>query len=443
MTETRPTDARGRAAFAHRDFRLYLGARVLATLGLQMQSVAVGWQIYDLTRDPLYLGWVGLAQFLPLVLLALVAGQVADRWQRRRIVLGSLLLFALGSAALALLAARREPGLAAIYLVLVALGTGRAFNGPANAALLAEIVPACDFPNAVAWSSSGWQLATVAGPALGGLCYGTFGPTKVYAAAAGLLLAAAALASALSARGSAASRARQAADAVPRAARAAAGSAAGGREPTGRAVLGGLGFIWRHKVILGSISLDLFAVLLGGAVALLPALARDVLHVGPWGLGLLRGAPALGAALMGLTLAYRPLERRAGRVMLMAVGVFGLGTIMLGASHSFLLSLGCLVVLGAADMISVIVRQNLVQLGTPDAMRGRVSAVNLVFIGASNELGEFESGVTAAWLGVRTAVVIGGIGTCAVVLLWALLFPRLRRVDRLSDAAEDPDSGAR
>jgi MFS family permease len=318
-------------------------------------------------------------------------------------------VFALGATALALLWAR--PTLAGIYTVLVAIGMARAFAGPASSALLPRTVPQRDFQNAVAWSSTIWQIATVLGPALGGALYAGVGAAWVYASAAGLFTLGAVMMARLSVRDV---REQEA-------------------SPIWQRLSRGLSFVWSEKVILGAITLDLFAVLLGGAVALLPAIARDVLHVGAWGLGILRGAPAAGAALMALALAYRPLARHSGWVMLVAVGVFGCATVVLGLSHSFMLSLAALLILGAADMISVYVRQTLVQLGTPDSMRGRVSAVNLVFIGASNELGEFESGVTAAWLGVMPAIVVGGVGTVAIVLLAVAVFPALRKVDRLTD----------
>ena len=399
-----------RAAFAHRDFRLYMLARFLAVVGVQVQSVAVGWQVYSLTRDPLHLGWVGLAQFLPLMAFALPSGHVADRFERRRILMFCLSVTALAALGLAG-ASRATPRLWLWYALLVVIGTARAFYGPAASALLPSLVPKSDFANAVAWSSTNWQVATICGPALGGAIYGTLGAVAAYATTALFVFGSVACLAALRAR--------------PLPAPAGASSLS--------TLLGGIRYVWREKTLLGAITLDLFAVLLGGAVALLPALAKDVLHVGPGGLGVLRGAPAVGAALMALGLAHRPLRRHAGPVMLASVGVFGLATVVLGLSRSFVLSLSALVVLGASDMISVFVRQNLVQLGTPDAMRGRVSAVNLVFIGASNELGELESGVTAAWLGVVPAVVAGGIGTVVVVGLSLLLFPALRQVDRLAD----------
>lgn len=404
-----------RAAFAHPDFRLYELGRFLTTVGLQMQSVAVGWQVYSLTKDPIHLGWVGLAQFLPLMLLSLVTGHVADRFERQRILVVCTLLFAAGTTALAWLSRNTQVELPLLYTVLVLLGVGRAFAGPAAAAILPSLVPEKDFTNAVVWNSIVWQGATVLGPAVGGFIYGAFGPVRLYLVTTVLLI--------LSAFCMARLRGR------PR---------IGELEPTTFATaIAGLTYVWKKRVMLGVISLDLFAVLLGGAVALLPAIAHDLLHVGPTGLGVLRGAPALGAASMALWLTRRPLVRRAGRVLLGSVAVFGVGTIVLGFSRVFLLSVAALFVLGAADMISIFVRKTLVQLGTPDSMRGRVSAVNLVFISASNELGEFESGVTAAWLGVVPAVIAGGVGTLIVVALWTWWFPRLRDIDRLDQVTPE------
>ena len=405
-----------RAAFAHRDFRFYQAARFATTVGGQMQSVAIGWQIYALTGDPIHLGWVGLAQFLPLILLALVTGHVADRFERRRIL---QLCFLGGSAVSCAISALAftQPNLPLFYFLIVLLGTVRAFFGPAASSILPKVVPREDFANAVAWNSTLWQIATVGGPAIGGVLYAALGPGWVYATTATLSLFSALSVSQLSVR-----------DARP-----------DSPAPSFSTLIAGLRYVWQVKVILGAVSLDLFAVLLGGAVALLPAIAKDILHVGPWGLGIMRGAPAAGAAVTALFLAYRPLRNRAGSVMLVSVALFGAATVVLGLSRSFALSLACLVALGASDMVSVFVRQNLVQLGTPDSMRGRVSAVHLVFIGASNELGEFESGLTAAWLGIAPAVIAGGIGTVVVVATYALLFPALRNVDRLDQIrAQEP-----
>lgn len=398
--------------WSRRPFRRYMVARLVVTVALQALGVAVGWQVYDLTRDPLHLGYVGLAQFLPMLLLALVGGQVADRHSRRRIVIRCFCAFALGAALLASLARLERPPLLALYSVLVLLGVGRAFYGPATGALVPNLVPIQELPSAIAWGSTVWQLATVLGPAIGGALYATVGAATTYTAVALLALGAAALTTRV-----------EVAETHPREVRSLA------------SVLAGVRYVRSDPVLLGAISLDLFAVLLGGAVALLPALARDVLVVGPAGLGALRAAPAAGAAVVALSLAVRPLRRRAGLVMLASVALYGLATVVLGLSRHFELSLAALAVLGAADMVSVFVRHTLIQLRTPDAMRGRVGAVSLVFISASNELGELESGLTAAWLGVERAIVAGGVGTLLVVLAFARLFPDLRTTDTLTPPA--------
>ncbi|HEY6459297.1 MAG TPA: MFS transporter [Polyangiaceae bacterium] len=401
-----------KAAFQHRRFRLYQGGRMLSVLGTQMQSVAIGWQIYAVTGRPLDLAWVGLAQFMPAVALSLVTGQVADRVDRRRILVACNAAMACLGFALFFLARGDETRIAPIYAVLVGIGVTRAFQGPAGQSLLPSLVPTEHFPNAVAWSSSIWQVATVLGPMLGGFGYAAIGASRVYAVAGCCSVGASLLVAAI--------------DALPRPA--ASGAARS-------SVLAGARYVASNPIVLGAISLDLFAVLLGGATALLPVYARDILRLGPWALGALRSAPAAGAAVTGVLLALRPIERRAGRKMLACVAVFGLATIVFGLSRSFVLSLLALVVAGASDMVSVVVRSALVQLATPDAMRGRVSAVNMVFIGASNELGEFESGVTAQWLGTVPSVVLGGIATIVVVAIWATSFPALRRVDRLHDVS--------
>jgi MFS family permease len=403
-----------RAAFQHRDFRLYQAARFLSVVGTQMQSVAVAWQVYAITHRPLDLGFVGLAQFVPAFGLSLAAGHLADRVDRKRIVLACYLAIAVCSLILLGVSRSAQPTVWPIYAVLVLFGVARAFSGPAGQALMPSLVPNAHFANAVAWSSSIWQVATIAGPALGGFLYGAKGATGVYASTAILCVAAAALLAFVHPR-------------------------PGAMEKKGTSwstLLAGVHFVLRERLILGSVSLDLFAVLLGGAVALLPVYASDVLHVGPMGLGLLRSAPAVGAAVMAVVMAYRPLRRRAGRTMLISVAIYGVATIVFGLSRSVVLSLVALVVLGAADMVSVVVRSTLVQLNTPHEMRGRVSAVNMMFVVASNELGEVESGLTAAWLGSVPAVVIGGIGSCIVVAYYALRFPELRRIDRL-DAPRD------
>jgi MFS family permease len=405
------------AAFGHRDFNLFQGARLLAVLGTQMQSVAIGWQIYSITGRAIDLAWVGLAQFLPAACLSLVTGQVADRLERRRILATcyassaalNLLLFALASGGTG-----RSVG--PIYAVIAGIGVTRAFQGPASQSLLPSLVPTEHFPNAVTWSSSSWQASMVLGPTLGGLAYAAFGgAANVYAIAAACLAGSSVLALAMRPP-------RQKPPPAP---------------VTGAdSILAGVRYVWRNEIVLGAISLDLFAVLLGGATALLPLYARDILVLGPWALGVLRSAPAAGAAVTGIALALRPIERRAGAKMLAGVAVFGLATIVFGLSRSFALSVVALAVVGAADMVSVVVRSALVQLATPDAMRGRVSAVNMVFIGASNELGEFESGLTAQWLGAVPSVVLGGVGALAVVALWAWRFPKLRSVNRLQEASD-------
>jgi MFS family permease len=325
------------------------------------------------------------------------------------------------SASLYILAVDVRGGhVAPIYGVLVGVGVARAFLGPANQSLMPTLVPVEHFGNAVAWSSSLWQFSTVIGPVVGGLAYASSGPRTAYAAAAACSAAAMFLVGTM------------------RGARPGARPDAGTRSRRG-SVLAGVAYVRRNPIVLGAISLDLFAVLLGGATALLPVYARDILGLGPVALGVLRSAPGAGAAVTGIVLAFVPVERRAGVKMLVCVALFGVATVVFGLSRSFALSLAALTIAGAADMVSVFVRSAVVQLATPDGMRGRVSAVNMVFIGASNELGEFESGVTAQWLGAVPAVVVGGIGTLVVVALWALLFPRLRNVDRLTDVV--PEEG--
>jgi MFS family permease len=404
-----PTSAESSwGVFRHRDFAYYCASRFVSALAIQMQNVAVGWRVYDLTGDPLALGLVGLAGFLPAVCLALVTGHVADRFDRRSVLMTCYAVMTLTGLGLLAHTLLHSGVVWPIFLLTFVYGSARAFANPAGQALLPNLVPVAQFRNAVAWNSSAWQTATIIGPALGGILY-AFGGTVVFATSALAYAATALLAAMIAHRG-----------------------AAGGREkPSWGSLLAGILFIRSRPAILGAILLDLFAVLLGGATALLPIYARDILQVGPLGLGLLRSMPAAGAVAMALLLANRPLERHAGRRMLLAVAVFGLATIVFGLSSNLYLSLACLAVLGAADMISVYVRQTLVQLETPDAMRGRVAAVNAVFIGASNELGEFESGVLAAAVGAVPAVVLGGVGTIAVAALWARWFPSLRDRDRL------------
>jgi len=396
---------------SHPSFLRFWAGRVAGTMANQMLMVGVGWQMYDLTHSAWNLGLVGLFQFVPALALALVTGHVADRHDRRHIVSLALLLQLL--AALALLLSTHEKWISRelILGVSLLLGVARSFQMTAQQALTPLLVPPAILARAMAFSSSGMQAAIIGGPALGGFLYGA-GAGVVYAACAGLFVLAAAL----------------------------VWSARYDHKPAPRApvtmdtLLAGVRFIRAKPVVLGAISLDLFAVLLGGAVALLPIYARDILHVGPEGLGLLRGAPAMGALLMSLVLARWTITRRAGAILFACVAIFGATTIVFGLSPWFWLSMAALFVNGAADMVSVVVRQTLVQLDTPDEMRGRVSAVNSIFIGASNQLGEFESGATAALFGPVGAVVAGGVGTLVVVGLWMRWFPQLRERTSLTGA---------
>jgi MFS family permease len=401
----------GRIAFTNRGFTFYMLARWSIVTAVEMQSVAVGWQVYDITHRPIDLGYVGLAQFLPGILLFLLSGMAADRFNRRKVLLCCYSGYAVCSALLLWIAWSGARNVHLIFGVMVLVGVTRSFTGPASRAIMPLLVPDEHFPNAVAWNSNAFQSATILGPALGGLVYAiAHGPSAVYAAA--LVAAIIAFASMLQI------------ELRPKTPQ---------REPFSLStVLAGFRYIARHKIILGSISLDLFAMLLGGAVALLPAYARDILHTGPWGLGVLRCAPAAGASAMSILLAYRPLRRRAGAAMLWCVGGFGAFTIVFGLSRNLPLSLVALLFVGAADSVSVFVRAILVQIATPDEMRGRVNAVDMIFIGASNQLGEFESGLTAQWFGTVPAVVLGGAGAIVVTLLWAWAFPDLRRVDSLT-----------
>lgn len=403
MQRTRPS-----SVFGYQGFRRYWTAQLSAVLASQMQMVAVGWQVYALTQDPLDLGFVGLVQFFPVLLFSLVAGHVADRYERRWILTFCIALDLLCALLLLILTLSGNTHKGPILAVLFLVGIARAFQFPASSALLPNLVPSHQFAKVAALTSSARQAATIVGPALGGVLY-AFGPTVVYGLCTALLAIAALQASRIYLEGSSAVR----------------------KALTWESVVAGIAFIRSQPVVLGAVSLDLFAVLLGGATALLPIYARDILHVGPWGLGLLRSAPALGALSTALFLARRPIDSHNGLVLLGTVGLFGLATIGFGLSRNLWLSLGMLAILGAADMVSVVIRRVVVQLATPDEMRGRVSAVESVFIVASNELGEFESGVTAAWFGTVPAVFLGGLGTLVVVGLWAWLFPQLRQVDTL------------
>jgi len=388
-------------------------ARIFGTTGNQMLMVAVGWQMYELTGSAWDLGLVGLYQFMPALLLTLVAGHVADRVHRGRIIAGCLVTQA--TVAMILVAATQGWGAhhawasrELLLAVSVLLGVARAFQMPAQQALTPVLVPPAMLPRAMAFSSAGMQAAIIGGPALGGVIF-VAGATAVYATCTFLFATGCGLIAVLRY------------DHAPPP-----------REPvTLRTLLAGVEFVWQRKALLGAVSLDLFAVLLGGATALLPMFAKDILHVGPWGLGLLRGAPAAGALLMSALLTRWPLERRVGPTMLSAVAVYGLCMVVFGLSTGFVLSLLVLAISGGADMVSVVVRQTLVQIETPNEMRGRVSAVNSVFIGASNQLGEFESGATAALLGPVGSVVAGGVGTLLVAAAWFRMFPSLSGRDRM------------
>ncbi len=392
----------------YRPFVLFWCARVSASLALQMQVVAVGWQVYEMTGSALDLGLVGLAQFVPAFLLVLVAGAVADRYDRSRVV--RLAQLVEGSAALMLAIGTGYEFLTRdmILALVFVLGAGRAFEAPTLQALLPRVVPLPVLPRAVAGSASANQIATIAGPAIGGLLY-IVSPTMVYGLCAMLFLGAAILVSMIG-----------------------VGRVAPRREKVDIAALfAGIHFILKNPLILGATSLDMFAVLFAGATALLPIYAKDVFQIGPWGLGLMRAMPAAGALLMAITLARWPLRRNAGRKMFIAVALFGLATMVFAISTSLSLSLAALFLIGAADMVSVVVRQTLVQLQTPDAMLGRVISVNALFVGTSNQLGEFESGTLAHFTSAATAVFIGGAATLLIVALWMKLFPQLLHVDNL------------
>jgi len=406
----------GTAAFQFSGFRLYQIARFCIVLCTEMQSVAVGWQVYEITKRPLDLGLTGLVQFFPGMLLFLVAGHAADRFDRRKLLTLCYAGYGLSSAILLFVTIRvqslhRAGTVAPIFAILFLVGVVRSFSMPASRALLPQLVPEEHFQSAVAWNSGIFQSATILGPALGGLLYAfSRGPVLVYSVA----LLAGLLAVLITLRIQISLRVRT-------------------REPFQlQTVFAGFRYIWSHKLVMGSISLDLFAVLLGGAVALLPVYAKEILRTGPWGLGLLRSAPGIGAGVMALLIAYQPIRKRAGATMLWCVGGFGVFTMVFGFSRSLPLSLISLVFVGAADMVSVVVRGVLIQIETPDEMRGRVNAVDMIFIGASNELGEFESGLAAQWLGAVPAVVLGGLGTILVTVLWAWMFPELRKADRLA-----------
>ena len=416
--------ARGLEAFGFRDFKRYQLARVAVILGAEAQAVAVAWQVYSITHRALDLGYTGLALFLPGLLFILPAGHVADRFDRRMLILICYGLQVFCTIALLMLTHRGLHAVLPIYAVLFFIGSARAFSGPASSALIPHLVPEQHFVNAVTWGGAIWQFSNITGPALGGLLFtlpltrcfpGTTleGAGIVYVFNLGTLVWFLVLIASLQVRPGRMEH----------------------RAASLKVVLAGFRYMMRSSLLLGASSLDLFVVLLGGSTALMPIFAHDILHQGPRGLGMLRAAPAAGALMMSLAMARFPLRRRAGMRLFVCVAIFGAGTVIFGLSHNLWLSLAALAVAGAADTISVIIRGSLLQLGTPPEMRGRVSAVNSLFIGASNELGEFESGLTAQWWGAVRATVYGGVGALAVAGVWAALFPGLRNADELTSEA--------
>ena len=382
-------------------------------MGTQIQSVAVGWQVYDITRDPVALGYVGLSIFLPMLLLVLPAGDLADRVDRRFMLMASYVVQVLASAMLLVLTLTGVKAMWAFYSVITLLGVALGLSQPAMQSFLPFLVTLDKLPQAIAWNASAYRTAVIAGPALGGFLY-DLGPTVNYSLCLGLYIFT------LIAMWNLRIRAQKS---LP------------GTSSTLERIVDGIVYMRQRPILFGAISLDLFAMLLGGTTALLPIFARDVLHTGPAGLGFLRMAPAMGAAMVAIVLARWQLHRHTGISMFACVAIFGAATIVFGLSREFYLSMAALVVTGAADMVSVYVRSALVQLATPDHMRGRVGSLNSLFVGASNELGEFRAGMMAGLFGTVPAVVIGGIGTLTVVALWMGLFPPLRRVDRFSDVA--------
>jgi MFS family permease len=396
------------AAFRHGAYVRFFTARFLAAFAIQIISVSVGWQMYDETGSALYLGLIGLFQFLPSLLLILVTGSVADRYNRRAIV---AICLGVGSLCAVALLALTITGVFIpwlVFAILTVFGIERAFMGPAVQSLAPNLVPERDLANAIAWNSSSWQTASIVGPVAGGLLYGV---SAIAAYSVALMMMGIAVLLVVS---------------IPKPAQRSASKTVSWNE-----ILAGFRFISQEKVVLGAISLDLFAVLLGGAVALMPIFARDILILGPWGLGLLRAAPGIGAVAVALLLAFYPIRHHAGLAMFIGVALFGAGTVVFGLSDIAWLSILALMLMGASDMISVYVRETLIVLWTPDEVRGRVNAVNMVFVGASNELGEFRAGTMASLIGAVPAVVIGGAGTLAVAAIWAMSFPQLRKIDSL------------
>jgi len=405
-------------AFQSKDFRLYQTARLLVILGAEAQSVAVAWQVYQITHSALSLGYTGLALFIPGLFFMLPAGHVADRYDKQRVILTCYGLQAVATAVLLWIALHPMTTVVPIYCVLFLIGVGRCFSGPAASAMLPSLVPKEHFVNAVTWGATIYQTANATGPMVGGLLFtASFvalgrwrGAPVVYVFTLAMLCGFMALVSGIAPKPGTGEK--KAFDA--------------------KTVLAGLKYVAQTKLLLGSISLDLFAVLLGGAVALMPIFAHDVLHAGATGLGLLRAMPSLGALTVSLTLVFKPIRRRAGKTMLVCVGIFGAATVLFGLSRSMWVSMVALLLVGASDMVSVVIRSSVLQLATPPEMRGRVSAVNWLFIGASNEFGEFESGLTAHWWGAVPAVVAGGVASLAVTFISALAFPALRNADQLT-----------
>ena len=397
----------------NRDLRLYLSVRFGTTLGTQIQSVAVGWQVYDIARDPIALGYVGLAIFLPMLLLVLPAGDLADRVDRRFMLMASYLVQVAASLMLLVLTVTGVQEMWAFYSVITLLGVALGLSQPAMQSFLPFLVTLDRLPKVIAWNASAYRTAVIAGPALGGFLY-DLGPAVNYGLCLCLYIFT------IIAMWNLRIRAQRGGP---------------GRGSTYERIADGIAYMRERPILFGAISLDLFAMLLGGTTALLPIFARDILEIGPAGLGFLRTAPAIGAATVAVVLTRWQLQRHTGISMFACVAIFGAATIVFGLSRDFYLSMAALAVTGAADMVSVYVRSALIQLATPDNMRGRIGSLNSLFIGASNELGEFRAGLTAGLFGTVPAVVLGGIGTLGVVGLWMGLFPPLRRVDRFSDVA--------
>lgn len=411
--------ARAAAAFLSSDFRRYQLARVMVIIGAEAQALAVAWQIYLITHKAIDLGYTGLALFLPGLLFMLPAGHVADRFDRRNVILVCYTLQVFCTATLFIFALHHIRHILPIFAVLFLIGSGRAFSGPASSALIPHLVPKEHFVNAVTWGATIFQISTITGPAVGGLLFTLplheriAGAPLVYLFTLATLLWFLPLIGSLSVRPGRMEHRAASLDVL----------------------LAGFRYVRRTPILLGSISLDLFAVLLGGAIALMPIFAEDILHAGPRGLGILRAAPAVGALFVSFWLTWWPVPRRAGALMLICVAIFGVATIFFGTSRTMGLSIFALLIVGASDMVSVVIRSSILQLATPPEMRGRVSAVNSLFLGASNELGEFESGLTAQWWGAVRAVIYGGIGSLMITGLWSVIFPELRRADELTAEA--------